>query len=386
MQYRPYGKNGYDVSLFGMGCMRLPRRENADGTIEIDREKAVELIRYAADNGVNYFDTAYSYHREQSEAMVGEALDGGYRERVHIATKQPFSVMKTKDDIRRNLENTLKKLRTDYIDMYLIHNIQTKDWDAIKQMEVIEEYEKFKSEGLIRGIAFSYHGGFDTFKEILDFYPNWDMCQVQQNLLDYDREVTEAGVLYAEQKQVPVVIMEPLRGGGLASVPKNVQALYDNFSIQRSPVEWAFRYVANYPGVSTILSGVTTMEQLKDNIRIFSSPEIVGADSMTAEEKQLLKDVKVAYESKVAVPCTQCEYCVPCPMGVNIPAVFRGYNLGAMFDAWDNPQRSYMFLRNAEADVSHCIECGICETKCPQHIKIIEELQNAHAKLDGWYE
>lgn len=385
MQYRPYGKAGFDVSLFGMGCMRLPRRQNEDGSMEIDKEKAIELIQYAADHGVNYFDTAYGYHREQSESLVGEALDGGYRERVHIATKQPFSVMKTKDNMRRNLENTLKKLRTDYIDMYLIHNIQTADWEAIKEMGVIEEFEKFKSEGLIRGIAFSYHGGFDTFKEVLDYYPNWDMCQVQQNLLDYDKEVTEKGIRYAGEKGVALVIMEPLRGGGLASVPASVQKLYDEFPVQRSSVEWAFRYLYDYPEVSTILSGVTTMEQLKDNIRIFSEPDALP-NVMTAEEKQLLRDVKAAYESIVTIPCTECEYCVPCPANVGIPRIFKSYNTGMMFGNFDNPQRSYMFLRNAGADASHCIECGACETKCPQHIEIMKQLKVAHEKLDGWYE
>ncbi len=386
MQYRKYGtKAGFDVSLFGMGCMRLPRIQHEDGSAEIDQEKAVELIQYAANHGVNYFDTAYSYHRHQSEAVVGQALEGPLRKKVHIATKQPFSVMKNKGEIRRNLENTLKKLRTDYIDMYLIHSIQTRDWPAIKEMDVISEYEKFKSEGLIRGIGFSYHGGFNTFKEILDFYPGWDMCQAQQNLLDYEREVTEEGIRYAGKKGVALVIMEPLRGGGLASAPREVEELYKDFSVQRSPAEWAFRYVYNYPEVSTILSGVTTLEQLKDNIRIFSSEE-ARANVMSSGERELLRKVKAAYEARMAVPCTTCEYCVPCPQGVAIPNIFKAYNLGAMFDVYDNPKRTYMMYKDAKRDASSCVECGVCESKCPQNIKIIERLKEAHGKLDGWNE
>lgn len=385
MQYRPYGKTGFEVSLFGMGCMRLPRREREDGSVEIDKQKAIEMIRYAAEHGVNYFDTAYGYHRGKSEEVLGEALDGGYRQKVHIATKQPFSVMKDKGEIRKNLENTLKKLRTDYIDIYLIHNIQKQDWPAIQQMDVIGEFEKFKSEGLIGGIGFSYHGELPTFREILDFYPDWAMCQVQQNLLDVDKEVTEEGIRLAGQKGCALVIMEPLRGGGLASTPRDVAKLYDEFPIKRSAAEWAFRHVYQYPQVSCILSGVTTMEQLKDNIEIFSGPD-VGANTMTPEEKELLKKVKAAYESRVTIPCTGCEYCVPCPKGVAIPQIFKLYNQGMMFEAFDQPKRSYMFQRNAGHDQTKCIACGACEKKCPQHIEIISQLKLAHSKLDGWYE
>ena len=385
MQYRPYGKMGFDVSLFGMGCMRLPRREKADGSVEIDREKAIEMIQYAADHGVNYFDTAYGYHREKSESLVGEALDGGYRQRVHIATKQPFAVMKDKGEIRRNLENTLKKLRTDYLDVYLIHNIQKKDWPGIQQMDVIGEFEKFKSEGLLRGIGFSYHGELPTFREILDYYPDWAMCQVQQNLLDVDREVTEEAIALAGQKGCALVIMEPLRGGGLASTPKDVAQLYEQFPVKRSAAEWAFHHVYNYPQVSCILSGVTTMEQLKDNIEIFSKKDAVPG-CMAPEEKELLKKVKQAYESRVTIPCTGCEYCLPCPKGVAIPQIFQLYNQGMMFEAFDQPKRSYMFQRNAGHDQPNCVACGACEKKCPQHIEIIKQLKLAHSKLDGWYE
>ena len=246
MQYRDYGREGYQVSTFGMGCMRLPRRERPDGTVEVDREKAYELLRYAADHGVNYFDTAFGYHGGDSERVVGEALEGERRKRVHIATKQPFAAMTDASTIRRNLENTLKKLRTDYLDVYLIHNIQAPAWPEIQRRDILNEYEKFKQEGLIRAIGFSYHGGLDTFRQVLSYYP-WAMCQVQQNLLDSAKEVTEEGVRLAGEKGCALVIMEPLRGGGLASAPSQVQAVYDGYPVRRSAAEWAFRYMIDHP-------------------------------------------------------------------------------------------------------------------------------------------
>lgn len=383
MQYRPYGKQGFDVSLLGMGCMRLPRRTNPDGSVEVDREKAYEIIRYAADHGVNYFDTAFTYHNQTSESVVGEALEGR-RDRVKIVTKQPFSVMKTQADIRKNLESTLKKLRTDHIDVYLIHNIQAPLWEEIKRRDVIGEYEKFRQEGLIGAIAFSYHGAYPTFKEILEYYP-WAMCQVQQNLLDRDKEVTEEGIQLAGKQGTALVIMEPLRGGGLASAPKDVQAVYDSYPGGRSPAEWAFRYVADYPQVSCILSGMTTLEQLKDNIRIFSQ-EDMKPGCLTQEEREILTRAKAAYESRITIPCTGCEYCVPCPKGVDIPGIFQRFNDGMRFENFDNPRRTYMFLRRDGKDASQCVACGACQKKCPQHIEIIEQLKTAREKLDGWYE
>lgn len=384
MQYRDYGREGYQVSTFGMGCMRLPRRERPDGTVEVDREKAYELLRYAADHGVNYFDTAFGYHGGDSERVVGEALEGERRKRVHIATKQPFAQMKDASTIRRNLENTLKKLRTDYLDVYLIHNIQAPDWPEIQRRDILNEYEKFKQEGLIRAIGFSYHGGLDTFRQVLSYYP-WAMCQVQQNLLDSAKEVTEEGVRLAGEKGCALVIMEPLRGGGLASAPSQVQAVYDGYPVRRSAAEWAFRYMIDQPQVSCILSGVTTLDQLKDNLRIFSAPDAVPG-CLSEQDRRLLQRAKAAYESRVTIPCTGCEYCLPCPQGVAIPAVFQRYNAGEMFQDYNNPRRSYLFLKRAGKDASRCVACGACQQKCPQHIPIIESLKTAHAKLDGWRE
>jgi predicted aldo/keto reductase-like oxidoreductase len=385
MQKRPYGNLGYEVSALGMGCMRLPRVAREDGKVSVDLEAAFELIRYAADNGITYFDTAFTYHAMQSEAVLGEALEGGRRDKVKIATKQPFGVMKTQADIRKNLESALKKLRTDHIDVYLIHNIQEATWPQIKAREVIAEYQKFRDEGLIGAIGFSYHGEYPTFAEILNHF-DWDMCQIQQNVLDVDHEATSKAMEDAGKKGTALVIMEPLRGGGLASPPpQNVRALYDEFDKDRAPAEWAFRHLLDSPAVSTILSGMTTMEQLKENIAIFSKPDAV-AGCLSAQEKDILARAKAAYEAHVNVPCTACEYCMPCPSGVNIPGVFARYNEGMMFGNFDQPRRSYMFMERSGSSAAACVECGACEAQCPQHIAIIEQLKTAREKLEGWKE
>lgn len=384
MQYRNYGKTGIKTSLFGMGCMRLPRVYDGTDKASVDVDKAVEMIRYAADNGVNYFDTAYGYHHQTSESVLGQALEGQRRSRVHIATKQPFGVMKTQSDIRRNLENTLQKLRSDYIDVYLIHNISFEQWPEIKRREIISEYEKFKDEGLIRNIGFSYHGRYPGWKEILDYY-DWDMCQVQQNLIDTDKEVTQQAIIDAGEKGCALVIMEPLRGGGLAGGPQSVREIYAAADTQRTPAQWGFRHVAAYPQVSTILSGVTTMEQLKQNIETFSDPKLAGGP-LTDNDRATLAAAKQAYESVVTIPCTGCEYCLPCPHGVGIPRVFSLYNDGNMFGDFAQPQRSYSFAVNGGRDASKCAQCGACESKCPQHIEIINQLKVAHDALKGWIE
>ncbi|MDR2516285.1 MAG: aldo/keto reductase [Spirochaetaceae bacterium] len=394
MQIRDYGKTGKKVSLFGMGCMRLPVVLPPPGSPPpapppaggpppmppVDREKAFELIRYAADHGVTYFDTAFGYHGGESESITGEALaEGGRREKVMIATKQPFREMKDQATLRKNLENTLKKLRTGYLDVYLIHGIGKDEWPAIKERKIPEEFERFKNEGLIRAVAFSFHGDFGTFKDVLGYY-DWDMCQVQQNFLDVDREATEEGIRLAGQKGCALVIMEGLRGGALAKAPPQVQTLYDAFPVKRSPVEWAFRHLVNYPEVSVILSGVSTMEQLKDDIELFSKPDFTPG-CLSAGEKALLGQAKDVYMSLTKVPCTGCEYCLPCPNNVAIPRVFSGYNDGYRFGNFQQSRMFYGFMKMQQADASRCVECNQCVEKCPQHINIPEALKEADKAL-----
>ncbi len=369
--------------MLGYGVMRMPFLPDSKDR-HVDVAKAEALIDYAYEHGVNYFDSAYSYHGEESETILGEALDGGLRETVWIATKQPLGVMKKEGDIRRNCENTLKKLRTDYIDMYLVHGIGAGSWEEIKRREIFGEFEKLKAEGLIRHIGFSYHGSFGVFKDVLTRYP-WEMCQVQQNMLDINREVTADGLSFAGKVGAAVVIMEPLRGGGLAQAPSPVKAVYGEYSKERSPAEWAFRHLLDHPAVSTILSGMTTLEQLKKNIEIFSQTD-TDPGCLTDAERDIIAKARGAYESIVTIPCTGCAYCMPCPQGVNIPDVFDKYNTGHRFEFFDSVKRSYMFSTRGKSDASHCVECGLCEPKCPQGIEIRKELKKAHEVLKGWSE
>jgi len=385
MQYRNYGKTGYKVSSLGMGCMRLPRINLENGEAVVDREKAREMIRYAVDHGINYFDTAYGYHNKTSEEVLGEALEGGLREKVKIATKQSFNTMsdlssgggKTiQENMRRNLESTLKKLKSSYIDLYLIHGINASVWDAIKQNKIFDEYEKFRSEGLIRGIAFSYHGKFPCFKEVLEYY-DWSMCQIQQNFLEVDKECTEEAIRIAGKKGCALVVMEPLRGGSLSTAPKRIEAIYNEYPVKRSAVEWAFRHVIDYPEVSCVLSGMSTMEQLKENIEIFSKADAVPG-CITQAERQIINRAKLSYESARTIPCTGCEYCLPCPQNVNISRIFTRYNDGNMFENFSQIARTYSMLVSQKKDASQCTECGECEKKCPQHIEISKQLKTVH--------
>lgn len=292
--------------------------------------------------------------------------------------------MKTQGDIRRALEGTLRKLRTDHIDCYLIHNIQKSYWEDIKRRDILSEYEKFRQEGLIRHIGFSYHGDFNTFQDVLEYYP-WEMCQVQQNLLDIDHETTEAAIHLAGKRNTALVVMEPLRGGGLATPPPAIQSIYDSYPTQRSPVEWAFRHLINYPEISCILSGMNTLEQIKENIALFSKPDALPG-CVTQQERNILRQIKQAYESIASIPCTGCEYCIPCPKGISIPAVFNRYNEGVMYDNFTPSRRWYMMLKRGGSDINNCVACGACEKKCPQHISIIEKLREAQTALDGWEE
>jgi predicted aldo/keto reductase-like oxidoreductase len=285
------------------------------------------------------------------------------------------------ENARRNLENTLKKLRTSYIDMYLIHNLGKYCFEDVKKEKIIEEYEKFRAEGLIKGIAFSFHGKYEDFKEVLEFY-DWDMCQIQQNFMDTEREATEEGIRLAGKKGCALVIMEPLRGGLLAAPPQPVQAVYDEYPVKHSGLEWAFRHCLNYPEVSTILSGVSSLEQLKEDIEIFSNSDAVP-HCLKDEDKQLLVRVKEKYHTLKSIPCTSCEYCLPCPKGVHIPGVFARYNDGAMFGSFEPPKRSYAFMTNGKQDASRCEACGECVKKCPQNIDIVNQLKIAHDTLKG---
>jgi uncharacterized protein len=381
MNYRKIGKNNLRVSTFGVGCMRLPLTVHEDGSTDygdINEPEAIRMIRYAVDHGVTYIDTAYPYHQGNSELVVGKALSDGYREKVLLATKLPVWKAKKPEDFDTLLNEQLEKLQTDHIDFYLLHALGEDTWEKVKNMGVLDFLDRVKTSGKIKHAAFSFHDELPVFKKIIDSY-DWDMCQIQLNLLDEHYQAGLEGMHYAADRGISVVIMEPLRGGALAQkVPSDIKAVWDESAVKRSPAEWAFRWLANFPQISVILSGVSTMDQLKDNLRIFSD---IQPDSLTDEEKSLIKRVQSLYQKKIKVACTGCNYCMPCPSGVAIPDVFRLYNQAFLYDDLENSKKRYAALMEKEKDASRCVECGQCEPQCPQNIPIIQKLAEAHEIL-----
>jgi predicted aldo/keto reductase-like oxidoreductase len=369
---------GISVSRLGFGAMRLPTRE-IDGKQAIDREEAITMIRRAIDAGVNYVDTAYGYHGGESERVVGEALQNGYREKVYLATKLPCWLVKTREDMDRLLDEQLQKLKTDHFDFYLLHALNHGSFENMKKLGYHEFLDKAVASGKIRFPSFSYHDDGDLFPRIIDDYP-WKMAQIQLNLLDGEYQAGLRGMRYAAKKGVHIVVMEPLRGGSLAMPPKQVKDLYETFPTRRSSVEWAFRYLYNMPEVMTILSGMSTMEQVEDNLRIFQGAD-VGV--ITPQEEALLAKVKDAYLSRIKTSCTGCNYCQPCPENVAISNIFRGYDEASMLDKMPGFRGRYQTLTDEGKDASKCIACGKCERACPQHLPVIRYLKEIRSTMEN---
>ncbi len=377
MVYNRFGKISEKVSRFGMGCMRLPHKTDEHGNDVIDEEESIKMIRYAISDGVNYFDTAYAY--AGSEALLGKALMDGYREKVMIATKTPVGDVKEYHDYRRIFEEQLERLQTDYIDVYLFHCIDRKNWEKLKATNGIAFAEELKKNGRIGNIGFSFHAEHDLFKEILNAY-SWDMCLIQLNILDRNHQAGVEGLRYAGQKGVPVVIMEPLKGGLLGNKPpEEVAELLKDYPESRSLVEWAFRWLYNHSEIKVVLSGVSSMEQLKDNIRIVND---AGCNALTPSDEKLILQIKDIYAAKVRVGCTGCSYCMPCPKGVNIPEIFKIYNDSALSD-WTEFGKVFYGLvaasNNRGAD--NCVGCRNCERHCPQKLQIVDLLREAHEAM-----
>lgn len=377
MLYRKLGKTGENVSILGYGCMRLPVLDEKPENV--DEKKATELLRYAIDHGVNYIDSAYSYHGGMSEVFLGKALKDGYREKVHLATKLSCKRVKTREDMDRFLDEQLEKLQTDCIDFYLLHAVKKSYWEKLKALGITEFLDSALAAGKIRYTGFSFHDEFDVFKEIIDDYP-WDLCQIQFNYLDEDFQAGVEGLKYAAEKGLAVVIMEPLRGGNLASnIPKDARKVWDKAEIKRTPAEWAFRYLWNYPEISVVLSGMSEMEHLKENLRI---AEEGHPNSLSAKEKNLISEVGDIYKSRIRVNCTGCKYCMPCPNGVSIPRNLSYLNDVFMLDDVENARFQYGVLLFPEEKAGNCVECGECEEVCPQNIKIKEILKEVKGYME----
>lgn len=379
MLYRKFGKTNEMVSILGFGCMRLPLLPGGDST-QIDEEQAIKLIHYAIDNGVNYIDTAYPYHGTgmgqggQSEPFVAKALKDGYREKVKLATKLPSWLIKTREDMDRYLNEQLARLETDYIDFYLVHSLNASVWSILKEAGISEFLDQAIKDGRIKHAGFSFHDKLDTFNEIIDYY-DWSFCQIQYNYLDENFQAGTKGLEYAAHKGMGITIMEPLRGGKLAThLPKEAQIAFELADVKRTPADWALRWVWDHPEVSVVLSGMNTLNQVTENLESASEAE---SNSLTSEELATLDKVKTIFQERIKVNCTTCGYCMPCPNGVNIPGCFSAFNNYHMF----GDKEGYVWLAPAQK-ASNCIECGRCETHCPQGISIRQELKNVRAALE----
>lgn len=378
MQYRKM-KDGTQISILGYGCMRF---SSSGGRIDIDKTEKEILL--AIENGVNYFDTAYIYNG--SEEALGTILARNHcRDKVNIATKLPYYLLKNTSSVEKLFQEQLRRLRTDHVDFYLMHMLfDLNVWKRLKSIGIEEWIAEKKQNGQIRNIGFSFHGDTKTFKELIDAY-DWDFCQIQYNYLDEHTQAGREGLLYAAGKQIPVIIMEPLRGGKLVDLlPDSAKEAIRNYPVKRTPAEWAFHWLWDQPEVTCVLSGMNSQEMVTENIKTASE---TSAHAFTESDHELIKTVKAKINQNLRVGCTGCGYCMPCPQGVDIPTAFRCYNKARM-DGRFSTILEYIqvtSLRKDSSDISKCIQCGACEQHCPQHIAIRKELQNARKELQPFY-
>ena len=375
MQYRTFMKTGENISLFGFGAMRLPVM--ADG--KADENESIKMIRKAIDSGVNYIDTAYAYHDGASEVIVGKALKDGYRERVFLADKLPIWLVGDEEGQQRIFDEQFERLDVGFIDMYLAHNLNTSLWKLVKKFNTIDFLERKKAEGKIKHIGFSFHDDISLFKEILDAY-RWDFCQIQLNYMDVKWQAGVEGLKYAASKGVPVVVMEPLKGGLLTdAVPSNVRKVWDESDIKRSPAEWALRWIADFPEVLTILNGVSSMDQLTENLGILSE---AAPNSLTKKEFDTIEKVSDIYNGLIQYPCTACRYCLPCSQKIDIPLAMNMYNEWFLFAQNKKTVSTYGILFPEGRTASDCTGCKDCEERCPQNLDISEMMKKAAEIFD----
>ncbi len=379
MEYRKFGRIDWKPSALGFGCMRLPTRDGKPMSARIDQEKATRMIRYAIDRGVNYIDTAYPYHGGKSEAFVGKVLRGGYRERVKLATKAPVWLIKKPKDFDKYLDEQLQRLRTDSIDFYLFHALNGKEWDnVVLKRGLLDRAEKARDQGKIVHLGFSFHDKYAAFKKIVDGHDSWDFCQIQYNYMDTENQAGTKGLKYAASKGLAVIVMEPLLGGRLANPPKTILDIIKTDPRKRTPADLALQWIWSQPQVSLVLSGMSTLGQVRGNIR---SADSSGVGSLGPGDLRLIDRVKRRYEAMVPIPCTECSYCMPCPNGVDIPRNFELYNSGFIHEDMRTARTSYERFVPEKNRASACVQCKKCERKCPQKIPISEWMPKVHAAL-----
>lgn len=379
MNYRINPKNGDKLSVLGYGCLRFPTKGNS-----IDEEAAEKIIVSAIEQGINYFDTAYIYHFGKSEGFLGKVLAKGYRDRVKLATKLPPYMVKKTADIDKIFYNQLSRLQTDHIDYYLMHMLSDLEtWERLKSLGIEKWIEDKKKSGEIINIGFSYHGGKSEFIRIIDSYP-WDFCQIQYNFMDINNQAGRSGLEYAASKGIPVIIMEPLRGGKIVNnLPEEVNKIWEKATPKRTPADWALRWIWNHPEVLVVLSGMSTSKQLDENVITASDAQ---ANAFTEYELGLFDEVTKILKSKTKVDCTACGYCMPCPSGVDIPTCFSQLNDKFLINKKGSKMK---YMQNTGAFAAKpsyaalCIKCGKCEQHCPQNIDIRNKLDLVRKELEG---
>lgn len=374
MEYREMEKMGIRTSLLGFGCMRFPT--NTDGSI--NEEETLDMIDKAYQSGVTYFDTAYPYHGGKSEEVTGRALARYPRDSYYLATKLPIWEVKSVADAERIFQEQLKRLQKDYVDFYLMHALNAGSWKTIKELDLLGYCEKLRAEGKIKYLGFSFHDEYAVFEEILTAYP-WDFCQIQLNYMDKDTQATLKGVELAKKLKIPMIIMEPIKGGSLAKLPYDgIDELFKKALPEASTSSWALRYAGSFDNVKVVLSGMSTMAQVEDNLDTFAHFE-----PLNETEQRIIEQVADALNKRVQNGCTGCRYCMPCPAGVDIPHCFGIWNRYHIYENVNETKWSWTHNIEAEKKASNCIKCGKCEQACPQHIAIREDLACLQEELDS---
>jgi len=376
VKYRSFGRTGWNASALAFGCMRLPCN---GGPEKVDEALAVRMIRAAIDAGVNYVDTAYPYHGGKSEVVLGKALADGYRQKVKLADKMPMWLLKQPPDLNRIFDEQLQRLQTDHIDLYLLHSLSRPTWKKARELGALEWAERKVAEGRIQWIGFSFHDEGAAFKEIVDGWDAWTFCMIFYNYASEAVQAGTEGLRYAASKGLGVSVMEPLMGGNLVNPPPAVKSLWDKAPKSRTPADWALQWVWNKPEVSAVLSGMSSMAQVQENL---ASADRSSVGSLSSLEVDLVREVAAAYEKLRPIPCTQCGYCMPCPSGVNIPRVLDVYNKSVAFSNPGEANREFGFFKPTERAGS-CAECKECEAKCPQEVPVHEWMKRISAEFGG---
>jgi hypothetical protein len=375
--YRPFGKSDFKASALGFGTMRLPTR--SPDMKDVDEELTIAMIRYAIDSGVNYVDSAYPYHGGISEVVTGKALRDGYRDKVRLATKLPCWLVKEQGDFDRYLDEQLERLQTDHLDYYLLHSMKDYVWEHMQSLRVLDWAEKRMADGKFGGLGFSFHDRFEVFQQMLNDYPGWQVAQIYLNFMTAEQEAGLDGLRLAHERGTATVIMGPIWGGLLTkSLPSDLTAVYDSAPVKRKPAEWALAWLWNQPEVSVVLSGMSTMEQVVENV---AWAEKYPAGSLTKQDLEVLEQVKAGYERLNPIACTDCGYCLPCASGVNIPRIFRTYNIAVAQNDLERQRFAYQNFIIAAQQADKCTQCGDCEEICPQHLPIREWLTKVHETL-----